>query len=230
LLSIIIIDIVLAGDNSIIIAMAVQSLPKEQRFKGILFGAVAAVFLRVIFTFFATHLLTISFVKMIGGLVIFWVAVKLLVGGTEDNKRQKKAQSVWGAIWMIMVADLTMSLDNILAVAGASHGNFGLLLLGLGLSIPLVIFASAVISKFMERFRIVIWIGALIIGKVAGEMIVTDPWVVGNVLAGINLADFKNNSAMASHTVVWSAEIIGVCTVFLLSILLKSKKSKKGTP
>jgi YjbE family integral membrane protein len=225
LLSIVMIDLVLAGDNSIVIAMAVQSLPKEQRFKGILFGALAAVLLRVIFTFFASKLLTISFVKLLGGILILWIAIKLLSGSDEANEKRQGAKSFWGAVWMIIVADLTMSLDNILAVAGASHGSITLLLFGLGLSIPLVIFASALISKMMERFRIIIWIGALILGKVAGEMIATDPWVINNFWAGFDLIEIKNNIKMVNHIVVWSAEIIGICAVLLISIIGRKVKS-----
>lgn len=230
LFSIVVIDLVLAGDNSIVIAMAVQSLRKEQRFKGILFGAIAAVILRVIFTFFASQLLTVSFVKLVGGILIFWIAIKLLNGSDNESGKRGGANSVWDAVWMIIVADLTMSLDNILAVAGASHGNIGLLLFGLGLSIPLVIFASTLISKLMEKYRIIIWIGALILGKVAGEMIATDPWIVSNFWAGVNLVEIKNNVKIADHTVVLYAEITGICMIFLISIIwhkIKSKKIKK---
>jgi YjbE family integral membrane protein len=219
------IDLVLAGDNSIVIAMAVQSLPKKQRFKGILFGALAAVALRVIFTFFASRLLAISFVKLIGGILIFWIAIKLLNGSDDEDKKRAGAKSVWGAVWMIIVADLTMSLDNILAVAGASHGSFVLLLFGLGLSIPLVIFASSLISKLMERFQIVIWIGALVLGKVAGEMIATDPWLVDNFWDKFNLMEIKDTIKMANHVVVWAAELVGIGAVLLVSILRRKNKS-----
>jgi YjbE family integral membrane protein len=225
LISIIMIDLVLAGDNSIVIAMAVQSLPKKQRFNGILFGALAAVVLRVIFTFFASQLLTISFVKLVGGILILWIAIKLLHEEGDEEKKREGAKSIWGAVWMIIVADLTMSLDNILAVAGASHGNFALLLFGLGLSIPLVIFASSLISKLMERFKIVVWIGALILGKVAGEMIATDPWIVDNFWDKLNLVEIKNTIKMANHIVVWSAEIAGVGAVLLFSTLWRKTKS-----
>jgi YjbE family integral membrane protein len=225
LISIIMIDLVLAGDNSIVIAMAVQSLPKKQRFNGILFGALAAVALRVIFTFFASRLLTISFVKLLGGILILWIAIRLLNKGEDEDKKREGAKSIWGAVWMIIVADLTMSLDNILAVAGASHGNFALLLFGLGLSIPLVIFASSLISKLMERFQIVIWIGALILGKVAGEMIATDPWLVDNFWAGFNLVEINHATKTANHAVVWTAELAGVGAVLLTSMLWRKTKS-----
>jgi YjbE family integral membrane protein len=205
--------------------MAVQSLPKKQRFRGIMFGALAAVVLRVAFTFFASQLLGISFVKLVGGVLIFWIAVKLLGDCDEGCKKSKGAGSVWGAVWMIVVADFTMSLDNILAVAGASHGNLGLLLFGLGLSIPLVVFASTMISRLMERFPIVIWIGALILGKVAGEMIVTDPWLVKTLWAGLDLAETRKGVLAVSHAVVIISETIGVAAVLAAALTVRKLSS-----
>jgi YjbE family integral membrane protein len=224
LASIVMIDLVLAGDNSIVIAMAVQSLPKRKRFQGILFGAAAAVFLRVIFTFFASQLLGISFVKLVGGLLILWIAIKLLNESQEEHHTHEGAKSVWGAVWMILVADFTMSLDNILAVAGASHGNLPLLLFGLGLSIPLVVFASTLLSKLMDRFKIIIWIGGLILGKVAGEMIITDPWLIRNLGTVFNFVEMKNNIATVNHSVVLFAEIISICFILLVSLLRRKIK------
>lgn len=222
------IDLVLAGDNSIVIAMAVQSLPKEKKFKGILFGAIAAVILRVLFTFFASKLLAVSLVKLIGGLLILWIAIKLLNEEDSGEKKKAEANSVWSAVWMIIVADLTISLDNILAVAGASHGSIALLLFGLGLSIPLVIFASTLISKLMEKFRIVVWIGAIILGKVAGEMIVTDPWLVSHLRVNQSLIYLKNVLGLTSHSIEWTAEISGVLFVLVVSILAQVFRSKNS--
>lgn len=229
LLSIIMIDLVLAGDNSIVIAMAVQSLPKDKRFKGILFGAFAAVLLRVIFTFFASQLLEISFVKLIGGALILWIAVKLLVDTGDHARKRDGAKSVWGAVWMIIVADLTMSLDNILVVAGASHGSLPLLLFGLGLSIPLVIFASTMISRLMERFRIVVWIGALILGKVAGEMMVTDPWLVKSFWATYGLTEQGHAMMDLKHYVIWIAEAACVAIVAVYPALLRFMHRRQET-
>ena len=225
LLSIVMIDVVLAGDNSIVIAMAVQSLPKEKKFKGILLGALAAVVLRVIFTFFASKMLLVPFVKLVGGVLILWIAVKLLRGNETKVTKDGGAKSVWSAVWIILVADLTMSLDNILAVAGASHGNLPLLLFGLGLSIPLVVFASTLISRLMERFPIVIWIGALILGKVGGEMIITDPVVVSHLLTNFGLTDIKNGAPHPDQLVMWGAEIIGVLLIAVFSLIGRKKKT-----
>ncbi len=176
--SIIIIDLVLAGDNAVVIAMAVRVLPKAQRLKGITFGAGAAVVLRVILTFFAAQLLQISYVKLAGGIVILWIAVKLFLEAGVDENGQKEARNLWQAIWVIVIADITMSTDNVLAVAAASKGNPFLLIFGLGLSIPFVVFASNLLSRLMDRYPIIIYIGAAILGRVGGEMMMTDPFVL----------------------------------------------------
>jgi YjbE family integral membrane protein len=177
LLSIILIDIVLAGDNAVVIAMAVKSLPKAQRTKGILFGAGAAVVLRVVMTFFAYKLVELPYVKLIGGVLVLWIGVKLLAEGAPDEDRRMEAKTLWQAIWIIMIADISMSLDNVLAVAGACKGDWFLLLFGLGLSIPLVLFTSSFFSTLMDRFPLVLYIGAAILGAVGGEMIATDPFI-----------------------------------------------------
>lgn len=178
LLSIVLIDLILAGDNAVVIAMAVRSLPRKQRTRGIAFGAGAAVLLRVTLTFFAAQLLQISFIKFFGGAVILWIAVKLFVEGAPQEDVKQEAKSLAQAIWVIIIADLTMSTDNVLAVAGASEGNLFLLLFGLALSIPFVVFTSNLLSFFMDKFPFIIYIGAAILGRVAGEMMVTDPFIV----------------------------------------------------
>jgi YjbE family integral membrane protein len=177
LLSIILIDLILAGDNAVVIAMAVRSLPRKQRMRGIIFGAGAAVILRVILTFFAAQLLQIQFIKFIGGAVILWIAVKLFIEGAPGEDAHKEAKNLWQAIWVIIVADITMSTDNVLAVAGASHGNLFLLLFGLGLSIPFVVFTSNLLSMLMDKFPIILYLGAAVLGRVGGEMMITDPFI-----------------------------------------------------
>jgi YjbE family integral membrane protein len=169
------IDIVLAGDNAVVIALAVRGLPPRQRMIGIVLGAGAAVALRVGLTFVATQLLTVKFVQLVGGILIIWIAFKLLRQNEGHHDEGKDgASDLWAAVWMILVADITMSLDNVLAVAGAARGHFGLLLFGLALSIPLVVFASNIISKLMVRYKIIVFLGAAILGKVGGEMMLTD--------------------------------------------------------
>ena len=177
-LSITLIDLVLAGDNAVVIAMAVQNLQGKQRKWGIIFGAAAAVLLRVAATFVCAQLLLIQFVKFAGGAVIIWIAVKLLLmGAIEEDGAHKTAGSVSQAIWIIVIADISMSIDNMLAVAGACKGNVFLLLFGLVLSIPLVVAGAGLLSMLMSRYPIILYIGAAILGKVGGEMMITDPFI-----------------------------------------------------
>ena len=178
LLSIILIDLILAGDNAVIIAMAVRSLPRKQRRKGILLGSGAAVLLRVVLTFFAAQLLQTPYLKFFGGLLILWIAVRLFIEGNPVEEIHREAKTTWQALWVIVVADITMSVDNVLAVAGASKGNLFLLLFGLGLSIPFVVFTSSLLSMLMDKYPYIIYIGAAVLGKVGAEMIVTDPVIV----------------------------------------------------
>jgi YjbE family integral membrane protein len=178
IINIVIIDLILAGDNAVVIAMAVRSLPRRQRRWGIILGAGAAVLLRVVLTFFVAQLLGIQFVKLVGGVLIAWIAVKLFIEGAPEQF-DKDAKSLLQAMWLIIVADITMSTDNVLAVAGASHGNPFLLFFGLALSIPFVVFTSNLLSTLMDRYPIIIYIGAAVLGKVAGEMIFTDPAMMG---------------------------------------------------
>jgi YjbE family integral membrane protein len=178
-LSIVLIDLVLAGDNAVVIAMAVRNLPEKQRLWGIALGAGAAVVVRVVATFLVAQLLNIQFIKLVGGAVIIWIAVKLLSEGAEEECKDKECGSIWQAVWIIIVADMSMGIDNMLAVGAASHGNLFLLLFGLVLSIPFVVFMSNILSKLMNKYPIILWLGAGILGKVGGEMMITDPWVHG---------------------------------------------------
>ena len=178
-MSIILIDLVLAGDNAVVIAMAVRTLPGKQRLWGIALGAGAAVVVRVIATFLVAQLLNMPFIKLVGGAVIIWIAVKLLSEGADDECKDQECGSIWQAVWIIIVADMSMGIDNMLAVGAASHGNLFLLLFGLVLSIPFVVFMSNILSKLMNRYPIILWLGAGILGKVGGEMMITDPWVHG---------------------------------------------------
>ncbi|MHB8908902.1 MAG: TerC family protein [Syntrophales bacterium] len=177
-LSIVLIDLVLAGDNAVVIAMAVKNLPKKKRLVGIAVGAGAAVVLRVACTFAVSQLLVMQYVKLVGGAVIVWLGIKLLVEGAEDEGTHREAGTVLQALWIIMVADISMSIDNMLAVGAACKGNLFLLIFGLALSIPFVVFTSNLLANLMDRYPIIVWIGAAILGKVGGEMMSTDPFVV----------------------------------------------------
>jgi len=186
-LSVVLIDLILAGDNAVVIAMAVRGLPRKQRTRGIAFGAGVAVILRVTLTFFAAQLLQLNFIKFIGGAVILWIAVKLFVEGAPQEDVRKQAKTLGHAIWIIIIADLTMSTDNILAVAGVSKGNLFLLIFGLALSIPFVVFTSNLLSMLIDRYPIILYIGAAILGRVGGEMMITDPFIVKVLQPSVSL-------------------------------------------
>jgi YjbE family integral membrane protein len=177
-LTIIVIDVLLAGDNAVVIAMAARTIPKKQRKVAIAAGAGMAVVMRVAITFVAAQLLELKFVQLAGGVVILWIAVKLFLDTSPGRAAEAKTGSLWKAISFIALADLTMSLDNILAVAGASKGNVYLLVAGLGLSIPFVVFTSNFLSILMEKYPAVIYLGAAILGRVGGDMIMTDAFIV----------------------------------------------------
>jgi YjbE family integral membrane protein len=174
LLRIIWIDLLLAGDNAVVIALAVRSLPHRQQWWGRIWGTLGAVVLRLLFLAVITFLLKVPFLKVAGGLVLIWIAVKLVRPHDEEGAEVRGGTSLWEAIWIIMVADITMSLDNVLAVAGAAGGDFRLLILGIGISLPLVVFGSGVIGWLMSRWVWIVWLGGGILGWVAGEMITTD--------------------------------------------------------
>lgn len=226
ILNIVWIDLVLAGDNAVVIALAVRNLPARQRLIGIIAGAGAAVLLRVALTFVATQLLAIRFVQLGGGVMILWIALKLLrqnEGAPEEGGAG--ARGLWQAVWMIVVADITMSLDNVLAVAGASRGHFGLLLFGLALSIPLVVFASNLISRLMARFQIVVFIGAAILGKVGGEMILSDPVVAGVLQPWWQGVTGAADAAKAYSRLQLGVEAVGFAAVFLIGWLRRRPAS-----
>ena len=177
--SIILIDLTLAGDNALVIAMAVRSLPKRERRIGTACGAAGAVLLRIALTIFAARLLSIRYVQLAGGLFIVWIAVKVLVDASAPPDSAPAPKRLVQAIWYVMFADLTMSVDNILAIAGASKGSMALIVFGLCVSIPFVVFSSNLLADLMDRYPAAIYLGAAILGKVGGEMVLKDPLVVG---------------------------------------------------
>ena len=214
ILSIVVIDVVLAGDNAVVIALAVRKLPPKQRLVGIALGSAVAVLLRVCLTFVAAQLLAISYIKLIGGLLILWIAVKLLIDNTGEEAHGREAGDLWQAVWLILVADVTMSLDNVLAVAGASKGSLGLLVFGLGLSIPLVVFTSNLLAKLMDRYPVIIYLGSGILGKVGGEMIMTDRLV----------ADSLHPALWAVRVVEWGLAV----AVILVALAWQRRRRPEG--
>lgn len=201
LLSIVLIDLILAGDNAVVIAMAVRSLPRRQRRKGIIFGAGAAVVLRVILTFFVAQLLQVPYLKIVGGALILWIAVKLFIEGMPAENHDKEATTIGQAIRLIVIADITMATDNMLAVAGASHGNLFLLLFGLGLSIPFVVLTSNLLSMLMDKYPVIIYFGAAILGKVGGEMLITDPFTV-TLMNPSNVTQYIAQAGFAAGVII----------------------------
>ncbi len=174
LIKIIWINIILSGDNAVVIALAARSLPAEQQKKAIMFGSGAAVVLRIGLTVIAAKLLELSYLQIVGGLLLLWVGTQLLHEEDENEEDGDEKAGLWVAIRTILIADLVMSLDNVIAVAAAAKGSMTLLVLGLAISIPLVIFGSKLMIKLMDRFPIIIWFGAGLIGWVGGETIVSD--------------------------------------------------------
>ena len=176
-LSIIVIDLLLAGDNALVIALAVRALPKRQRRVALLCGAWLAVLIRVAVTFLAAKLLEVEYVQFAGGAFVVWIAVKVLRDARAQERASVSPGELWRAIGSIVVADLTMSTDNILAVAGASKGNIWLIVFGLALSIPLVVSSSTFLALIMDKYPVTMYVGVAILGRVAGEMMLGDALV-----------------------------------------------------
>lgn len=175
LAQVLMINVVLSGDNAVVIALAARSLPPAQQKKAIIWGSVAAIIMRVILTIVAVEMLKLPYLKIIGALLLFWIAVQLLVPEDDEGDGIKSSGNIWAAIRTILVADLVMSLDNVIGVAAAAKGDDVLLILGLAISIPLIIFGSTIILKLMDRYPVIITGGAALLGWVAGEMLITDP-------------------------------------------------------
>ncbi|NIK69660.1 YjbE family integral membrane protein [Paenibacillus sp. BK720] len=173
LLKIILINIVLSGDNAVVIALACRNLPEEQQKKAIFFGSFGAIVLRIVLTFAAVWLLHIPFVQLAGGLLLVWIALKLMKGEDEEGELASSSE-LGAAIKTILIADLVMSLDNVLAVAGAAGGNYALIGLALAISIPLIIWGSTLLMRLMHNFPIIVLLGVALLGYTAGEMIIGD--------------------------------------------------------
>jgi YjbE family integral membrane protein len=171
------IDILLSGDNAVVIAMACRSLPEKQRRWGMIIGAGVAVLLRIAFAGITTTLMTVPFLKLIGAVLLFWVAAKLIAPEEEASHDLSPADNLWRAVRTIAVADAVMSLDNVIAIAGAAKGSVFLIAFGLALSIPLIVAGSAIVMRLLDRYPILIWAGAALLGWIAGELIVSDPFV-----------------------------------------------------
>jgi YjbE family integral membrane protein len=168
------INILLSGDNAVVIALACRSLPVDKRRWGILIGAGAAVFLRVFFTAIVVTLLDLPWLKLVGGLLLLWISINLVID-EQDEHSVKASSTIWGAVSTIALADAVMSLDNVIAIAAAARGNFILIVFGLLLSVPLIIFGATLVMKALEKLPWLAWAGAALLGYVAGGLIATDP-------------------------------------------------------
>ncbi len=219
LFQIVLIDILLGGDNAVVIALACRKLEHRQRIQGILWGTAGAIFLRVVLIFFALQLLAIPFLKIVGGLLLLWIGIKLLVPDEDHHGNISASTSVWSAVKTILVADFVMSLDNVIAIAGAAQNatpdhQLGYVIFGLVLSVPIIIWGSTLVLKLIDRFPMVILFGAGLLGWIAGGMIVGDVFV-------------ENQIGPVSTTVKLTAEVVGVAIVIILGKWLASRKVNK---
>jgi YjbE family integral membrane protein len=223
LLKIIGVNIILSGDNAVVIALAARSLPQKQQKQAVIWGSAAAIVMRVILTLFAVALLQLPWLKLIGSLLLFWIGVKLLIP-EDDNEEIAASDQLLSAIKTILIADLVMSLDNVIAVAAAARGSITLLILGLAISIPLVIFGATLLLKLMERFPIIITIGAGLIGWVAGEMLVADSALQG-WLTGLGVQYEDGHPKVAGFSLEILAGIAGIVIVVAAGTLLARRKT-----
>ncbi|MFA6968525.1 TerC family protein [Bosea sp. (in: a-proteobacteria)] len=213
LLEIIALNIVLSGDNAVVIALACRALSPEQRSKGIALGAGVAVVLRVIFTVLIASLLNTPFLHIIGAVLLVWIAVKLIIEDGESDEDSIAASSkLWKAVQTVAIADIVMSLDNVLAIAAVAKDSIPLLVAGLVISIPLIVLGASLITSLLTRFPILVWAGAALLGWVAGEMFDTDPWLVARF------------GAETVHRFEYPAALIGALLVVGLGYLLKHRR------
>ncbi len=226
LIKIIGVNIILSGDNAVVIALAARSLPPKQQTQAIIWGSGAAIVMRIILTLFAVALLTLPRLKIIGSVLLFWIGVKLLVP-EEDDAEIEASDQLLSAIKTILIADLVMSLDNVIAVAAAAGGSILLLILGLAISIPLVIFGATLLLKLMERFPVIITIGGALIGWVAGEMLVTDPALEG-WLTGLGVEFVQAKPTIAGLSLELLAGGVGVVLVVALGKWLAKRNQERS--
>ncbi|MFV9474544.1 TerC family protein [Advenella sp. RU8] len=215
---IILIDILLGGDNAVVIALACRNLPKKQRMQGILWGTAGAIGLRVVLIAFALTLLTIPFLKIVGALMLVWVGVKLLIPEDDAHGNIEGSTSIMAAVKTIIVADFVMSLDNVIAIAGAAQTanpdhQIGLVVFGLIVSVPIIIWGSTIVLKLIDKFPVVITLGAALLGWIAGGMLLTDIFIVEKI-------------GEPSGTLKLAAEVIGALTIVLLGKFFASRKLK----
>ena len=215
-LKIVWINILLSGDNAVVIALACRGLPERQRLWGMVLGAGAAVLLRVLFTGVIASLMLLPYLKIVGGLALFYIAAKLLVPERPEEDGGEAIEHLWRAVRIVVIADLIMSLDNVIAIAAAAGGNMALLVLGLTISVPLIVAGAALIMSLLDRFPILIWGGAALLGWIVGEVIATDPVVEGWLVHAY--------SVPTAHTVSYISAAIGAVLVLVVGGLWRRAK------
>lgn len=235
ILQIIMIDILLGGDNAVVIALACRNLEPKQRMRGILWGTAGAIVLRVILIAFALTLLNIPFLKLVGGALLIWIGIKLLVPETEGHGNVSSGTTLWAAIKTIIIADFVMSLDNVIAIAAAANNTHAehqlyYVIFGLVVSVPIIVWGSTLVLKLIDRFPVVVTIGAGLLGWIAGGMMINDGVVVSQLVTLTNGAWIETASQAGGHDTVITpvkiaAEIIGALLVVLLGKSLARKKN-----
>lgn len=216
---IMLINLILSGDNAVVIALACRSLPPHQRKWGILLGALVAIIMRIVFTVGVTSLLSWPFLKAIGSLLLFWIAIKLLVEDGEE-KDIKDSSNIWGAVQTIAIADLVMSLDNVLAIAAAAKGNWSLIMIGLTTSIPLIVFGATLVMWLLSKAPVLVWAGAALLGWIAGELLVSDPGVLPYS------EQIAKSLGVTFHTLELIAAAVGAAFVVLMGMILRARHGK----
>jgi YjbE family integral membrane protein len=210
------INILLSGDNAVVIAMACRGLPHRQRLWGMILGAGVAVLLRIVFTGVVASLMLLPYLKIAGGLALFYIAAKLLVPDDPDRDETAAVEHLWRAVRIVAVADIIMSLDNVIAIAAAAGGNMALVVLGLAISIPMIVAGAALIMALLDRFPILVWAGAALLGWIVGEVIATDPVSVGYLT--------NNYGAAVAHKVEYAAAAVGAVLVLVVGGLWRRSK------
>ncbi len=218
LLGIILIDISLAGDNALVIALAVRGLPQKQQLLGRIWGTAGAVGLRVVFIAVVSYLLRIPLLQLVGGLALIWIAIRLVKPGQAGHGDVRQGTTLKEAIWIIIVADVTMSLDNVLGVAAAAKGDMLLVVFGIALSLPLVVWGSGLLATLMARYEWIVWLGGGVLGYVAGEMVTDDPVVQRWLGPAAHAAD------------LWLSIVLGVFVLWLGWWLARAASRHGGEP
>jgi YjbE family integral membrane protein len=217
LAQIMLINLILSGDNAVVIALACRSLPKSKRMWGIVLGALVAIVMRVVFTVGVTSLLSTPWLKAIGSLLLFWIAIKLLAEDADGDKDIKDSSNIWGAVQTIAVADLVMSLDNVLAIAAAAKGNWTLIIIGLAISVPLIVFGATLVMWLLTKMPMLVWAGAALLGWIAGELLVSDPGLLAYSEA------IAKSLGVSLHTLERIAAAIGAAFVVAMGWLLRRR-------